>query len=195
VFKPNIQVKTVLDGSVKAAKNIRGIEDLAVYVGIPEASPSRKGGDITNAELAFLLTKGVRTIDARRIMGAMMLNRNVSYNAAQELYIKSRGSMAYHTPPTPIIEPAIELDQDKIIPELREAASLQLDGKRAQAVTYMKRAGMAGQNVVRNFFTDPRNNWPPNAAATIRRKGSSRRNIDTGALRQSIIWLLGERAK
>jgi hypothetical protein len=56
----------------------------------------------------------------------------------------------------------------------------------------MKRAGMEAVNRVKSFFTDPRNNWPRNAPSTIRRKGSSRRNIDTGALRDAMTYVLGE---
>jgi hypothetical protein len=194
MVKPSITVRTVTDGSVKAAKNFKDLKTLAVYVGIPEASPSRRGEEISNAELTFILTHGARTVDARRIMGAMM-NRGLDYGAAQALYVRSRGSMAFRIPPRPIIEPAIELDKDKIIPELKAAAAAQLDGNRTGAVTGMKRTGMTAQNIVRNFFTDPRNNWPPNAPSTIRRKGSSRPNISTGQLRAAMTYVLADGTK
>jgi hypothetical protein len=103
--------------------------------------------------------------------------------------------MAFRIPPRPIIEPAIELDKDKIIPELKAAAAAQLDGNRTGAVTGMKRTGMTAQNIVRNFFTDPRNNWPPNAPSTIRRKGSSRPNISTGQLRAAMTYVLADGTK
>lgn len=197
MFAPKITTKVVLDGSVKAAKNFKDLESLEVFVGIPEASSARKSGKITNAALAFILTKGVRTVDARRVMGAMMLNRSVDYRAAQELYIRSRGSMAYHTPPAPIIEPAIALPDNKaaIVVELKDAAQKQLASDRSGAVRGMKRAGQEAVNRVKAFFYDPRNNWPPNAPSTIKRKGSSQRNVDTGALRDAMTFVLGEKTK
>lgn len=216
MLKPKLTVRTVTDGSIKAAKNISGLKDLAVYVGIPESDEARqdvalgkaakmKGrgkrfkrlmgaaqGTISNAELAFIHTHGARLTGVEHLWYS---GRVTPREAATQLYLHSRGGMAMAIPPRPIIEPAIEADADKILPELREAASLQLDGKRAQAVSYMKRAGMAGQNAAKGWFTDPRNHWAPNAPSTIRRKGSSRPLIDTGVLRNSIVYVLGEKAK
>lgn len=195
MFKPSLSVKTITDDSVKVANNLSALGTLAVYVGIPESNAVRKGKQISNAQLAFIHTHGVRTIDARRIMGAMMLNRKIDYHAAEKLYVRSRGSMAFSIPPRPLVEPAIEADKAKIIPELEAAAKDQLDGNRPAAVRDMKRAGLMGQSVVRNWFTDARNKWPPNAPSTIKRKGSSRPLIDTGQLRASISYVLGEETK
>jgi hypothetical protein len=184
----------VTDGSAKATKNFKDLSHLSVYVGIPESSPSRKGGKITQAELAYILTHGTRTSDARRIVGASMLNRGIDFGAAQELYIRSHGAMAFNTPPAPIIEPAIEAEDNKaaIVAELKNAATKQLDGDHPAAVNGMKRAGQEAVNRVKAWFYDNRNNWPPNAPSTIKRKGSSRRNIDTGSLRDAMTFVIGE---
>src|SRR5208283_3312990 len=137
MFTPHITTKTVTDNSVQIMKNVRGLGNLEVYVGIPEASSARKGKEgITNAQLAFIHTNGVRTIDARRRMGAMMLNRKIDYQAAQKLFIQSRGAMAFAIPPRPIIEPAIESEDNQaaIVAELKDAAQHQLDGDQLGAI-------------------------------------------------------------
>jgi hypothetical protein len=56
----------------------------------------------------------------------------------------------------------------------------------------MQRAALAGQNAARKWFTDPRNNWKPNALSTIRAKGSDKPGIDTGAMRAAIQGIVGE---
>ena len=91
MFTPRMTTTTVTDGSVKAAKNFKEFRELEVYVGIPESSAARKSGVITNAQLVFIHTHGVRSLDARRIMGAMMLNRKVSYRAAKICTCASHG--------------------------------------------------------------------------------------------------------
>ena len=178
---------------MKAAKNFKELEDLAVYVGVPESAAARKSPNITNAQLVFLQTNGVRSIDVRRIMGAMMLNRKVSYETAKQLYAQSHGSMKMAIPPRPIIEPAIEASDNKaaITEELKDAATKQLEDNHAGAVRGMKRAGQEATNRVKAWFFDSRNHWPPNAPSTIRRKKSSQPLIDTAAMRDSITWVLG----
>ena len=194
-MQPKLTVKTVLDGSVKATKNFKSLSRLAVYVGIPEKNASRKGGKANNAQILFFNTNGVRTSDVRRRVGAAM-NRGLSYDAATALYLRSAGSIAYAIPPRPVIEPAIELPDNKaaIVVELKGAASNQLSGNDAEAITGMKRAGTEATNRVKAFFYDPRNNWPPNSPATIKRKGSSRPLISSGKMRDAIIWVLANKS-
>lgn len=191
-----IKTKIVKDGSVKAAKNLRDLQRLSVYVGIPESAAARKVGPITNAELAFIHTNGVRSIDARIKMGAAMINKKISYEAAHALYLQSKGSMTFAVPPRPIIEPAIEAEDNKkaITEELKKAAAAILDGQTQLGRAKLKRAGLEAQNRVRAWFTDPRNKWAPNAPSTIARKGSARPLIDTGELRKSITYVLAEKS-
>lgn len=168
---------------------------MQVYVGIPEAANSRpRNSVITNSQLAFVLTHGVRAINMRRQMGAMMINRKMGYKSALALYLHSKGSPLWQTPPRPIIEPAIEAkgNKEQLEEELKLAAKAALNGQDAEAVRHMRAAGMMAQNMVRAWFTDPRNNWAPNAPSTIRRKGSSQPNIDTAELRKAITYVLDE---
>lgn len=111
---------------------------------------------------------------------------------ASLLYILSNGSPARGIPATPVIEPAIVADgnRETIAEELKLGAQAQLSDNAEGALVHFKRAGTAGVNAAKSWFTDPRNQWPPNRPATIKRKGSDRRNIDTGALRRAMTYLM-----
>ena len=165
-----------------------------VLVGIPEAKAQRQKGIVTNAQLTFLLTHGVRQSTMRRQMGAMMINRNIDYKAALALYLHTKGSPLWQIPPRPIIEPAIEAkgNIDPIREEFKQAAQAALSNKPAEARRHLQMAGMIATNAVRAWFTDSRNNWAPNAPATIRRKGSAQPNIDRGELRKAITYVVDE---
>jgi hypothetical protein len=129
---------------------------------------------------------GIPENDAPRPKGAKVTN-------AELAYIHTHGSPRRNIPPRPIIEPAIEADKAQIIPELKDGAKAALDGDKQKARTAFKRAGMTGQNIVRNWFTDPRNHWAPNAPSTIRRKKSARPLIDTSELRKSMTYVVAEK--
>jgi hypothetical protein len=115
---------------------------------------------------------------------------------AQLMYILTKGSPARNIPATPIIEPAIELDPGKTIisDELGEAAKAMFDSDPSGVTRHLRLAGTAGTNAAKSYFLDPRNNWPPNKPSTIRRKKSENRNIDTGALRRAITYVVREEA-
>lgn len=173
-------------------KSLNALAKSRVYVGIPAKAATRKNPEINNAELVFLLSNGVRTVDARRRMGAMMLNRKIDYSAALKLYLHSKGSALFAIPPRPIIEPAINAsgNKERIVAQLKLAGEAALKGNEKEMTKQLNRAGLLAQNIVRAWFTDPRNHWAPNAPSTIQRKGSSRPNIDTGELRKSITYLV-----
>jgi hypothetical protein len=113
-------------------------------------------------------------------------------NNSSLLYIHTHGSPMRNIPARPVIEPAIEADGNKqaIAAELKQAVKAQFDGEPQQAKQFMRRAGTAGSNAAKAWFTDARNNWAPNSPETIRRKGSSRPLIDTSALRRSITFVV-----
>lgn len=171
---------TTKDNSKQFVELLNQVKDLEVYVGIPEEKSSRKGEEITNAELC---------------------------------YIHTNGSPLNHIPARPIIEPAIETIETKeaISKQLEDAVKATLENKRDIARQHLKKAGMIGKNAARAWFTDPRNNWPPNSIATAKAKLSknpkllqklidsgaditakeiSRPLIDTGELRKSIIYVI-----
>ena len=122
-----------LNGIMESLKNLSKID---VLVGIPEDESSREGGKVTNAELAFIHTKG---------------------------------SPLKRIPARPFVEPAIEDSEnaEMISVELRKAVESALDGDKDKMGKALVRAGMQGQNAVRDWFTSPKNNWAPNSPYTV----------------------------
>lgn len=113
---------------------------------------------------------------------------------AQLMYIHTNGSELRGIPARPIIEPAIEAEdnKEKIAEQFSLAAESALKSAKGVAMSHLEKAGMYGQNSARGWFTDPRNGWEPNSPTTILRKGSERPLIDTGQLRASITYVVKE---
>ena len=111
---------------------------------------------------------------------------------AELVYIHTHGSPVNRIPARPIIEPAIEDNENKqIISEsLKEAARAVLNGDEQKTTEMLNKAGLDAQNIVRDWFTNYKNNWAPNSPITIRLKGSSKPLIDTAELRKSIIYVI-----
>jgi hypothetical protein len=178
------------DNSDRLFQALESLKDLEVYVGIPEEKSSRneKNDSITNAELAFLMTNGVRKIEMREDMSDSVDRHG--YHAAYNMYIQANGSPLWQIPPRPIIEPAIADDKDNLSPMLADAAKAILDGDRALALQHLNKAGLEGQAAAQDWFTNPKNGWLPNAQPTIDAKGSDKPNIDTGELRKAITYVV-----
>lgn len=160
-MNPKVDIKRISQIS-NMKSGLDALRRLDVLVGIPQATTSRRGGQINNASLMFIHTHGspVRNIPARAV-----------------------------------IEPAIASEPTRTIiaTELKLAASQLFEGQPDRALASMRRAGQAGVNGSKAWFTDPRNHWAPNKPATIKRKRSDRPLIDTGALRRSITFVVRER--
>jgi hypothetical protein len=114
--------------------------------------------------------------------------RQGEINNAQLAYLHTNGSELQHIPPRPIIEPVITKNKDKISEMLKAAGAKQLRGEDA-SVEY-ERIGMFAKNKIVANFTDPDNGWPENSPLTVAKKGSDKPLIDTGALRQSIGYVI-----
>jgi|HubBroStandDraft_5_1064220.scaffolds.fasta_scaffold116061_3 hypothetical protein len=185
-----LQVKQTRQ-EAKLIADVQGLASLSVLVGIPEKTTERKGGEITNAQVLFLNTKGVRATDMRRIVRAKM-NKGATYNEATQMYLHSHGSPLMQIPQRPLLEPAIEEPDNKkaITDQLEKAGKAVLDGKKADAMKFLNLAGQEAVNRVRAWFTDARNGWAPNAPSTIKAKGSNRPLIDTGALRKAVSYVI-----
>lgn len=172
----------------------RSLQELAkkdVLVGVPEASSNRKdSSEVTNAELVYMHTHGVRKLSMRQENQEHM-DRGAHYSQAYEMYMQTHGSPLWNSPPRPVIEPAIEANKEEIGGLLREALTNALDGRPFEVA--LKKAGMKGQNVVRAWFVDPRNGWAPNSPVTIARKGSERPLIDTGEMRKAITYIVRDK--
>lgn len=172
------------------------LDDLAktqVYVGIPEGSDSTRPeqgeqSEITNAELLYIHTYGVRQKEMREEMNPQVESGEMSYSKAYQLYLQSHGSPLWHSPPRPVIEPAIEKNKDSIAKQLRKVVETALDGQDPE--NELQKAGMLGQNIARAWFTDPANGWAPNSPVTEEAKGSDKPLIDTGELRKAITYVV-----
>lgn len=123
---------------------------------------------------------------------AKTTRRGDKINNASLLYIHTHGSPANRIPARPVIEPAIEADGNKqaISAQLKGAAGSVLQDDPQGAKDKLRLAGQEGANASIRWFTDARNNWAPNRPSTVRRKGSNRPLIDTGALRRAITYVV-----
>lgn len=173
------------------------------------------------------LEDGLRLLSGERVLVGIPSDENARkakkgekapINNAALLFILSKGSQLRNLPATPVIEPAINEpdNKDRINRFLKEAAQAELEGRHGDALECLQKAGMAGANAAKRWFTDPRNGWPPNADSTINRKlgklstakreaaldrivaqkgdttGVVTRNIDTGQLRRAITYVVEE---
>lgn len=114
---------------------------------------------------------------------------------AELLFIHTNGSPINNVPARPVIEPALESDQERLSSMLSKMMLYALSGDFDMAVKQLKLTGMRGQNVARKWFVNPDNHWPPNTIAVQnakRKKGSTNPKplIDTGELRKSITYVV-----
>lgn len=170
----------------------RAINELAkkdVLVGVPQAKSSRPGEPINNAELGFVLSEGVRPEHAREEIKDGM-NQGQTYDQALGAYIWAHGDPLWHIPPRPFLGPSIELNAEKISKQQGKVIKAALAGNDTQVEAECIKLGLLAQNCVKAYFLDPTNGWDPNAPTTIEAKGSAKPLIDTGALRNSITYVI-----
>lgn len=156
-----------MSGSLTVKTNIdldfESIGKRSVYVGYPEG-PNHAESDITNAELAFIMTSGAKKSNASLIQKYLI--------RPFDIYMLSRGDPLQRIPPRPFVEPGIERGLDQITEYLKASIQLDLEGKHELAEQERIKAGMAGENAIRKFIREyPGNGLIPNAPSTIRRKG------------------------
>jgi hypothetical protein len=174
---------------------LRDIGKRAVYVGIPEASQRER----TTQLLKIALRRPAKSTKSRakkdKLIDAALHTFQGDISNAQLLWIFSKGSPLRSQPARPVLEPAVSAPGNKeaVAAELAGAARAALAGKQVEVTRYLKRAGLAGQNAARAWFTDSRTGWAPNAQSTIDAKGSDRPGIDTGAMRAAITYVVDEK--
>ena len=174
-------------------KIMADIGKLEVYVGIPEEAASREDEEINNAELVYIHTHGIRARSMRHEMQPDM-NAGMKYSEAYQLYIESHGSPLWHSPPRPIIEPAIEKSKTQIAAILKTALQSALNADEQGARQGLEKAGQFASGEVKVYFDDPNNGWAPNSPITIKAKGSARPLVDTGSLKQAITYVVRDKA-
>jgi hypothetical protein len=109
---------------------------------------------------------------------------------AELAFLHTNGVPTHNIPPRPFLEPAIKANhigigalQTKVV----EAAS---KGNQAEVNIGMQKIGIFAVNCVKQWWDDPRNNWPPNAPSTIARKGSSHPLLDTAQLKNAQTYVI-----
>ena len=177
-----------LDGLIS---RIEKLKRKRIMVGIPEQKAARQGEPINNAQLLYILSHGVRKKSMRQEMQPK-IDAGMKYSAAYQLYIMSHGSPLWQIPPRPVLEPALEAHADAIGELFQAVVKAACRGDEAAMQRAMNVCGMAAQNYCRDWFTDPRNGWPPNSPLTIKEKGSERPLIDTGTMRKAITYVIRE---
>lgn len=189
VVKAKVEHKEYNGGLKGLFDRLVGLQKRHIYVGIPQAKDNRKTGKIGNAKLLYIHTHGIRRGSMIREMDQDMA-RGLKYSAAFSLYIQSHGSPLWHSPPRPVLEPALKANSAKIGREFKNIymACAKCDNAGMEAA--ITRTGQAAQEACQNWFRDPRNGWAPNAPATIARKKSARPLVSTGAMRDAITYVV-----
>ena len=172
-------------GADALMKRVKGISKMAAYVGIPAADSRTRAEQLT--AMAGKVKSKYRKAKLQKAAANDVTN-------AELLFIHTKGSPLKHIPARPVLEPACAADGNRqiIARELEASVKASLAGDQDAAKKKMMRTALAGQSISRAWFTDSRNNWAPNAPGTIKRKGSDRPLIDTGALRNAIIGVVRE---
>jgi len=191
----NVTHKTVSGGLQGLLDRVKALAaGNNIYVGIPQEKSSRNGEEINNASLLYIHTHGIRRKSMREEMQKQM-NQGKKYSVALQLYVQTHGSPLWHSPPRPVIEPALKAHKKEIAEEYSRAIHAAIAGDIAKASRFAQRTGMLAQNYCRSWFTDPRNGWAPNSPVTIAQKtkgkgGKTNPLIDTDAMRKAIIYVV-----
>lgn len=172
-------------------KRLQGLQKKQIQVGIPQQTSSRKSEGINNAELLYIHTHGIRRKAMREEMQEGM-DRGLKYSEAFSLYIQSHGSPLWHSPPRPVLEPAIKANKEKIAMQFSKIVKAAADGNADAMERAITSTGMTAQNACRAWFKDPRNEWPRNDPKTVKLKGSDKPLVDSGELRDSIVYVVRE---
>lgn len=188
-----VQVTETGEGDLKRIlEALKKLSEDELLVGVSaDTAGSGRGEDINNAELAYIHTNGVRSAGMKAETDKAV-EEGTPYPLALQAYIKEHGSPAYRVPPRPFLEPGIEKHLDLVESGMKAALQDVLDGGDGRAQRERLGATMAAK--VQAYFQED-NGWPPNAPSTIKKKGSAQPLVDTGALRQSITYIIRPKDK
>lgn len=139
-------------------------------------------------------------------------------NNAALLFIHTHGSPLHNIPARPLIEPALSEREnaDRIAEDLKAVIEKVVEGNTDGATRLLTITGKDAVKMIRNWFSDPRNNWPPNQPKTVKAKikkkkmskakrtqlleayeagdsGIDQPLIDTGELRKSITYVVRDK--
>ena len=185
-------------------KQISEVDDIKLYVGIPQETTSRgnQNGGITNAELLYIHTNGTSKKEAReeierRIGKSFSGSYGTVRQEVYQMYLMEHGSPAYSIPPRPVIEQAVLTVKKEISKHMFSALTSYIAGNIENLKVELHSAGSIAQLACQKWFEDPRNNWPPLSKGTIEAKKKKHGPdyepvplVDTGALRQAITYVI-----
>lgn len=173
--------------SQNIGKSLAGLTHQQVLVGIPHTTAQERMSDL----LGMLGTAtGKKKTRLQHAAVSQLLNN------AELMYIHTNGSPVKRIPARPVIEPAIldTVNRALITSELELAAQAAISGHSEDVTKHLKRAGLLAENAVKGWFTNPKNNWAPNAPRTIARKGSDKPLIDFGEMRKAVTSIVEKTA-
>lgn len=195
-----VQVTETGEGDLKRIlEALKKLSEDELLVGISaDTAGDGRGEDINNAELAYIHTNGVRSAGMKAETDKAV-EEGTPYPLALQAYIKEHGSPAYRVPPRPFLEPGIEKHLDMVKGGMKAALLDVLNG--GDGRTQRENLGGAIAGKVQEYFEED-NGWPPLSPKTIarRKKGpdgtpSDLPLVDTGALRQSITYIIRPKDK
>lgn len=191
MFDGIIDVAITKDLTEDLKKTLEEFANKMVCIGIPQEEDATRESEsneqITNAQLLYIHTHGIRDTSMIKEM-QHDINSGTPYSRAYELYVHENGSPLWQSPPRPILAPSIENSKEILAQQMQEAFTAVLDG--SNATNELSKVGTLGQNIARDWFTNPSNGWAPNSPLTIKRKGSDRPLIDTAEMRKAITFVL-----
>lgn len=187
MIKSSVNVSVSKNLAEEIIKSLKDLASKTVCVGIPEEENVQRDDGITNAQLLHVHTHGVRDKEMRKAM-QKDLDKGTPYSKAHDMYINEYGSPLHQVPPRPVLLPSLEYNKEDIAELMRDAVLGVLDGKDANQE--LSKVGMQGQNIARDWFTNPNNDWTPNAPSTVDAKGSENPLINSGQLRKSITYVI-----
>ena len=189
MFKPKVTVTNVQQSRDAIQKALRALMvDKYVTIGIHEDAGNHESDDITNAQLGATHEFGA---DINHPGGTSYgyaskaaADRNeVRFLKAGKGYaeIGVTGPHVIKIPARPWLNPGVMSGNAEYLSIIEK--TLAKDGTMEQA---LNKVGVVAVGKVQKYMTDLRT--PPNAASTIKKKGSSNPLIDSGALRQSVTY-------
>jgi hypothetical protein len=188
-FKPVVKTLKKVDKTNQILDAINLMQRQEVLIGIPQEDTARK------------IEPGTQPV-----------------TNAELAYIHTYGSPLQHIPARPFLQPPINANIDVLIASMQKTLQAALAGNSTGVEAGFKKTGMLGRDFAKKWFTDPRNNWAPNALYTakikIAKKFKSKKKfnaavaafqagdqsysmplIDTGALRNAITYVIRDRQR
>lgn len=112
---------------------------------------------------------------------------------AEILALMEAGSPAKNIPSRELLEPIRKKYHNKIEQYFEKIMDALVEGNSQEVDRLMNELALRVESWTKKFFTDPDNNWKPNAPSTVAKKGSDMPLIDTGSLRGSIRGIVMKR--